>query len=87
MFSAPPPGRRPPARRMVAGSHVTVVVAGAVSGEADIPRLGLTQPVTVDAPAQFDLIVPDPGRYGVRFTPTDGTPLRVGTLVSRPAAG
>jgi hypothetical protein len=82
-FRAPTAKRRPPRRRVALGSHLTVAVAATRPGQADIPRLGLTASVTASAPAQFDLLVPDAGRYDVLFTPTDGAPARVGTLVSR----
>jgi hypothetical protein len=84
-FHAPVTKRRPPARRVAPGLHVTVAVAASEPGQAEIPRLGLTATVTQSAPGRFDLIVPDSGRSGVVFTPTTGRRTRVGTLVSRPA--
>jgi hypothetical protein len=72
-------------RHVEPGTHVLVVVAARRPGQADIPRLGLTGTVTAHAPALFDLVAPDEGRYRVVFTPTAGSPARVGTLVSRAA--
>jgi hypothetical protein len=83
-FRAPAAKRGPPRRRVAPGTHLTVSVAATRPGQAEIPRLGLTTAVTVHAPARFDLLAPDGGRYDVLFTPAAGEPARVGTLVSRP---
>jgi hypothetical protein len=84
-FHAAVAKRAPPARRVDPGAHLTVAVAAARPGQAEIPRLGLTATVTRSAPAQFDLLAPDDGRSDVLFRPTTGQPRRVGTLVSRRA--
>lgn len=76
-------GRGAPSRRVAPGSHVTVTVAAREPGQVEIPRLGLTEPVTPTDPAEFDLVADDAGRYDVIFMPTDGRAARVGTLVSR----
>jgi hypothetical protein len=70
-------------RRVSPGSQLVVLVDARVPGEVAIPRLGRTASVTATAPARFDLLAPDPGRYDVLFTPTSGEPARTGTLVSR----
>lgn len=75
--------RGAPSRRVAPGAHVTVTVVAREPGQAEIPRLGLTEPVTPNAPAEFDLVAGDAGRYDVIFMPTDGRAARVGTLVSR----
>jgi len=85
-FRAPASKDRPARRRVEAGAHVTVAVAARRPGQAEIPRLGLTASVTAHAPARFDLVAPDAGRYGVVFTPTAGPRERVGMLVTRSPA-
>jgi hypothetical protein len=71
-----------PSRRVAPDAHVTVVVAAREPGQAEIPRLGLTEALTPSTPAEFDLVASDAGRYDVIFMPTDGRPAHVGTLVS-----
>jgi hypothetical protein len=68
---------------VVLGTHLTLTVAVAEPGDVAIPRLGRTASATPDAPAVFDLLAPDPGRYDVLFSPAAGEPSRVGTIVSR----
>jgi hypothetical protein len=69
-------------RRLDAGRPATVVVAVDEPGLADISDLGLSAPADPLTPARFELLVSEPGRLEVTFTPADGdarTP--AGTLV------
>jgi hypothetical protein len=78
-------GSRKRVRRAREGEHVVVSVASEAGGVATIPRLGRTANVGPAAPAQFDLLVPAPGRYDVMLTASGASePQRVGTLVTRP---
>jgi hypothetical protein len=83
-FAAPAPRKRPPARKVVPGSHVVVQVVSASPGDVRIPKLGRIDSVTPNTPARFDLIAPAAGPYDVFFQPppAQGPPVRVGTLVS-----
>jgi hypothetical protein len=72
-------------RRAREGQHVVLSVGSEAGGVATIPRLGRTSSVSPNAPAQFDLLAPPPGRYDVMITTSGASePQRVGTLVTRP---
>jgi hypothetical protein len=84
-FGAGGPAGRARVRRARPGEHVEVSVASEVGGVATIPKLGLTASAAPDAPARFDLLAPQPGRYDVMLaTSGSSEPRRVGTLVTRP---
>jgi hypothetical protein len=71
-------------RRLDAGRPATVLVEVDEPGLVEIPELGLSangEPLT---PARFDVLVSNPGRYDLSFTPADGDmPSPAGTLVVR----
>ena len=74
---------RPRLRRARTGEHVVVSVASGQGGVATIPKLGLTGSAAPDAPARFDLLAPEPGRYDVMVAASGSSePQRVGTLVT-----
>ena len=77
---------KPQVLRARAGEHVMVVVRSAAGGLVTIPQLGRTATVSPAAPARFDLLAPEPGRYDVLFTLSGGgvEQRRVGTLITRP---
>jgi hypothetical protein len=76
--------RSPKILRARANEHVVVSVIAPRGGLATIPDLGRTATVSA-APARFDLLAPEPGRYDVMFEATGSDePRRVGTLVTRP---
>jgi hypothetical protein len=82
-----PPGKVVPVRSARVGSHVIVQVDAVAAGSAEIPGLGLVEPVAADAPAVFDLLAERPGRFDVTVAPAAvGERTRVGTIVvaSRP---
>jgi hypothetical protein len=81
-FRAPAKGRRPPERRVRPETRILVEVAAREPGQASLPALGRIENVTDLVPARFELLAPPRGRYDVLFEPTDGTPARIGTLVS-----
>ena len=71
-------------RRARTGEHVVVSVASEAGGVATIPKLGRTGSAAPDAPARFDLLAPQPGRYDVMLAASGSSePRRVGTLVTR----
>ena len=75
------PGRKPPVRRLRAGTHVTLQVASTRAGEVLLRGLGLVQPVEPGTPASFDVLLTAPGRYDAVLDPVVGRPVRVGHLV------
>jgi hypothetical protein len=79
-------GGRPQVRRARPGEHLLVTVASAQGGLVTIPALGRTESVSEAAPARFDLLAPEAGRYDVMLSLGGGgeEPRRVGTLVTRP---
>ena len=81
-FRAPAMGRRPPERRVRPDARIIVQLAAREPGQASLPALGRLENATDLVPARFELLAPPPGRYDVLFEPTDGTPARVGTLVT-----
>ena len=71
-------------RRARTGEHVVVSVASEAGGVATIPKLGRTGSAAPDAPARFDLLAPQPGRYDVMLAASGSSePRRVGTIVTR----
>jgi hypothetical protein len=82
-LEAPAPEGKPPSRRVGPGAPLVLVVKVRQPGEVLIPRLGRTTNAAPNTSVRFDLLGPDPGRYDILFTPTNGEPERVGTLVSR----
>lgn len=81
-FTAPAKGGKPLVRRVEPDSRILVEVEARKPGQASLPALGRIDDATEFAPARFQLLAPEPGRYDVLFEPTGGTPVRVGTLVS-----
>src|SRR3954471_7084716 len=79
-----PRARSPRLLRARVNEHVVVSVLAPRGGLATIPELGRTATVSA-APARFDLLAPEPGRYDVMFEAANSEePRRVGTLVTRP---
>ncbi len=77
------PGHKPLTRTARTGEHLVLSVASAQGGLVTIPRLGRTASVDPSAPAAFDLLAPDAGRYDVLFSASGvDEPQRVGTLVT-----
>jgi hypothetical protein len=76
----------PQVRRARAGEHLLLAVSSSEGGLVTIPSLGRTSSVSDAAPARFDVLAPDPGRYDILLKPSAGPdePSRVGTLVTRP---
>jgi hypothetical protein len=73
---------RPQRRRLEAGQPVTVQVKVDEPGLVEIPELGLNGAADPLTPARFELLVPDPGRYEIDFTPAAGDEASdAGTLV------
>jgi hypothetical protein len=81
-FKAPAAEGKPLVRRARPDTRILIEVASRRPGQASIPALGRIDSATELVPARFELLAPPPGRYDVLFEPTDGTPARVGTLVS-----
>jgi hypothetical protein len=91
----PPPGARtvgtveatmPAAKEVRArvGDLVTLTVEADEPGGVEIPAFGETEPVGPEAPAVFDILPTEAGRYPVRSTETGA---EIGTLVVEPANG
>jgi hypothetical protein len=76
----------PQVRRARAGEHLLLTVSSSAGGLVTIPSLGRTSSVSDAAPARFDVLAPDPGRYDILLKLSGGPdePSRVGTLVTRP---
>jgi hypothetical protein len=73
-------------RRLDAGQPASVVVEVVEPGLVEIPGLGLSAPGEALTPARFEVLVSEPGRYGITFTPADDdVPSPAGTLVVRDA--
>lgn len=81
-FRPPAAGARPKSRRVEPGVPLSVEVAVREPGEVAIPRLGRSDYATPLAPARFDLLAPQPGRYEVTFAPLDAPPEPLGVIVS-----
>jgi hypothetical protein len=70
------------AARVQAGRAATLEVGVEEPGEIGIPDLGVSTSAEPLTPARFDLLVREPGRYPLEFTPAAGDePESVGTLV------
>jgi hypothetical protein len=73
-------------RRLDTGQPATVVVEVDEPGLVELPNLGLSAPGDPLTPARFDVLVSDPGRFAITFTPANGDlPVPAGTLVVRAA--
>jgi hypothetical protein len=83
-FRSPVPRGRIPRRKILSTTHILVQVSADQGGQATIPALGQTAPVTASAPAGFDLLDLSPGSYDVMFQPALATTSRIGTIVSKP---
>jgi hypothetical protein len=59
-------------RRLESGQPATVLVEVEEPGLVEIPKLGVSAPAEPLTPARFDLLVLDPGRYEIAFTPAAG---------------
>jgi|SRR4051794_1949722 hypothetical protein len=77
-----PPAKRPPTAKLVQGDHALVRVSATQAGDASI--MGLTDSAEPGTPATFDLLASGPASYPVTFTPTFGSPKRIGTIEVRP---
>jgi hypothetical protein len=72
-------------RRLDAGQPASVMVEVDEPGLAEIAELGLSATADPLTPARFEVLVPDPGRLELTFTPVDGgATAPAGTLVVRP---
>ena len=69
-----------PTRRVPPGSRLSVEVAVPRPGEVTISALGLRQSGDPLAPARFDLLAPEAGRYAVVFEPVRGPDRVVGRI-------
>ena len=77
-----PRGRRRAVLR--AGRARTLSVAVIEPGQVELPELGLSSPAEPLTPARFELLVDEPGSYGVEFTPASSTESRgLGALIVR----
>ena len=70
-----------PVRMLRPGTHFTLRVASAASGEVTLHGLGLIQPVEPRTPALFDALASRHGSYDVDFAPVVGRPVRLGRVV------
>jgi hypothetical protein len=69
-------------RRLDTRQAATVLVEVDEPGLVEIPGLGLSAPADPLTPARFELLVSDPGRFELRFTPVAGDESEVaGVLV------
>ena len=65
------------------GDLVTITVESDEPGGVEIPAFGQSEPVAPQAPAVFDVMPTEPGRYRVQSTETGA---EIGELVVEPAA-
>jgi hypothetical protein len=77
---APQPGRI----HVRLGDELTLLVRAAATDQVEIGGYGLVEPVARQAPAEFDLLVDEGGRFPVRLV--DGRRL-IGTIVVGPPRG
>jgi hypothetical protein len=69
-------------RRLQAGRPATLFVEVGEPGQVDLPDLGLTATAEPFTPARFEVLISQPGRYPILFTPASGDEQRrIGTLV------
>lgn len=69
-------------RRLESGRPATVLVEVDEPGLVEIPDLGLSGPADPLTPARFEVLVSDPDRFEIAFTPAAGDETDVaGTLV------
>jgi hypothetical protein len=79
-----PRGRHPVVRALRAGEAAQVVVEVSQPGQVEIEGVGLSEPAEPETPARFDVLLAEPGRYEVAFTPAARVESRrIGTLVVR----
>ena len=82
-FRYPPAHKRVVTRRVPTGRPLVVLVSSEQAGNAEIPLLGRVTSVTSEDPAEFDVLISNPGRYDVQFTPAGGNePQRLGRIVA-----
>jgi hypothetical protein len=75
-------------RRVDSGQPATLLVEAEEPGMVEIPDLGLSAAADPLTPARFEVLVSDPGRYALFFTPAGGeVPDPAGTLVVREEGG
>jgi hypothetical protein len=69
-------------RRLAEDRPATILVEVDEPGQVEIPELGLNGTADPLTPARFELLVSDPGRYEIDFTPADSDEISdAGTLV------
>jgi hypothetical protein len=74
-------------RRVDAGQPATLLVEVDEPGLVEIPALGLSAPAQPLTPARFEVLISDPDRLAITFTPVEGdTPEPAGLLVVRDTA-
>jgi hypothetical protein len=72
----------PPTREVRVNAHVILRVSARTAGNVEIAGLGLNQSVTPAAPAVFDLLTTEAGRFDVVLLPLTGPErIKLGTLV------
>lgn len=71
--------RRPPTIALRPGDQLKLLVSGPFGDDITIPAFGLTETMTVFAPARFDLIVEEAGTFPIRA-------VNAGRLVGRISA-
>jgi hypothetical protein len=73
-------------RRLQEEQPGTVFVEVDEPGLVEIPDLGLSAPADDLTPARFEVLIPEPGRFEITFTPVaNDVPEPAGTLVVREA--
>ena len=79
------PGGKPLTKRLRAGRPAVVTVGVEEPGQVQIENLGLTAAAQPLTPARFDVLVREPGRFRVSFTPAgERESRRVGTFAVIP---
>ena len=77
-------GGRRRSLRLAVGNAATLTVSVREPGQVELESPPLISPAAPSTPASFPLLIDRPGRYPVRFRPTDsGERRRVGTLIVR----
>jgi hypothetical protein len=66
--------------RVRPGDQLQLLVSGPVGDDIEIPAFGLTETMSADAPARFDILIDRPGTFAVRAV--EAEPSLVGRIVS-----
>jgi hypothetical protein len=73
--------REPQTIRVHVGDQLQLEITARKADQVEIPRLGELEDVDPDAPARFDLLLFDRGRFGVRLVEAERL---IGEIVVRP---